>query len=144
MLQLGRGADKTIDEGTIAEIIKGTGKGKTAELLRQQFNPITMLRKIESDFELKEAEKVKNQKPLNVHIGAGKESTTGEKSSSQEKHLASNRSYNVMSFKSSSVMGSRHDFGDINRSKTIKNKVDLQARSGKQIQHMDSSSSAGF
>ena len=67
MSVLDLGKDKTVNEGTLAEIIKGTGKGKTASLLRDQFNPISMLRKLECEAEADEPKiKFDDKKPLNV------------------------------------------------------------------------------
>ena len=66
---LNLGKDKTINEGTLAEIIKGTGNGKTAALLRQQFDPIFMLKKLEKEAEADEPTiKFDDKKPLNVQI----------------------------------------------------------------------------
>lgn len=66
---LNLGKDKTINEGTLAEIIKGTGNGKTATLLRQQFDPIFMLNKLEKEAEADEPTvKFDDKKPLNVQI----------------------------------------------------------------------------
>ena len=96
---LNLGKDKTVNEGTLAEIIKGTGNGKTATLLRQQFDPIFMLNKLEREAEADEPTvKFDDKKPLNVQIQA-----------SHEKKLKSDRSYKVMSFKSGSVKGSRQN-----------------------------------
>ena len=118
---LNLGKDKTVNEGTLAEIIKGTGHGKTATLLRQQFDPIFMLNKLEKEAEADEPTIKFDDlaKPLNVQIGG-----------SSLKKMESVRSYNVMSFKSGSdFKGSRQNLTSekmsSKRQSTIKNTVDL-------------------